>query len=164
MSAPAKNVIVYVEDNSGDSLLLREALIEASPTTELLVIDNGQKALHYFEVKARARDLPPPHCILLDDNLPMVTGIDLIKFIRSNDAFQCTPVFIFAAPSKYADVRAVVDISPDSFLRKPTDWDQFRLLADTLVQGAWLADHAPHALPEAAIAPPPPLRHDPVRE
>ena len=56
--------IVYVEDNSGDALLLEEALREKGHATHLLVIDNGEKALRYFEIKDKARDLPPPHCIL----------------------------------------------------------------------------------------------------
>lgn len=160
MTTRHKPVIVYVEDNSGDALLLHEAFIDRDHDVELLTIEKGDKALHYFQVKARARDLPPPHCILLDDHLPMVTGVELVKFIRGSDAFAHTPVFIFAQAQDYADMKSVVDISPDSFLKKPQEWDQFIMLADTLARGAWLSNQAktPPTNPEPLVAPPEELK------
>nr|MBA2482340.1 hypothetical protein [Planctomycetota bacterium] len=95
---------------------------------------------------------------LLDSHLPMVTGIELVTFIRRSDAFDHTPVFIFASPKDYADVTAAVDIAPDSFLKKPVEWDHFRLLADTLMRGAWRSVEAPTKLPEADVAPDPVLK------
>lgn len=158
MTHAHKPVIVYVEDNSGDALLLREALLDREHDAELLIIENGEKAMHYFQIKAEAADLPPPHCILLDARLPMVTGIELIKFIRSSDAFDRTPVFIFASPRDYEDVSAKVDISPDSFLKKPSGWEQFKLLADTLMRGAKISEEESVDEPEAAAQPHPELR------
>jgi len=83
--------IVYVEDNKGDAVLLEEALRERGHEVELVIIDKGDKALHYFKVKDSAADLPPPHCILLDSNLPLVTGAQLIKFVRNSAIFNQTP-------------------------------------------------------------------------
>jgi two-component system, response regulator len=161
MATAAKPVIVYVEDNSGDALLLREAFVDRGHEVELLIIEHGEKALHYFGIKARARDLPPPHCILLDDHLPMVTGIQLISFLRRHDAFERTPVFIFASPKEYVAETNAVDISPDSFLKKPSEWDQFCDLADTLMRGAWLSEQPSEAArrPEELASPPLHLRH-----
>ena len=85
--------IVYVEDNAGDSLILEEALREGGHRIQLMVIDNGAKALNYFRLKSTAKDLPPPHCILLDTCLPAVTGAGILKFIRGNEVFNDTPVY-----------------------------------------------------------------------
>jgi two-component system, response regulator len=161
MATQHKPVIIYVEDNSGDALLLREALIQGRHEVELLIIESGDKALHYFQVKCHARDVPPPHCILLDAHLPMVTGIELVKFIRRCSTFDQTPVFLFAAPKDCADVQEAVDISPDSFLKKPTEWDHFILLAETLMRGAQQNGHAPVDEPEKDAAPPAELRQIP---
>lgn len=128
--------IVYVEDNSGDARLLEEALRERGHRTQLLVIEKGDKALRYFEVKESARDVPPPHCILLDSRLPIVTGAQLISFIRHSTCFDRTPVYIFASPSEYADIIESVPVSSDSFLTKPDTWQQFLLLADLLMASA----------------------------
>ena len=95
--------IVYVEDNAGDALLLEEALREGNHAAQLLVIERGDKALHYFKVKESARDLPPPHCILLDAHLPIITGAQLLRFIRSSRVYDDTPVYIFASEEEYTN-------------------------------------------------------------
>lgn len=128
--------IVYVEDNAGDAVLLEEALRERGHATQLLVIEKGDKALHYFEVKASARDLPPPHCILLDSHLPMVTGSQLLRFIRGSDAYVHTPVYIFADMTGYQDLLHAGIVSRDSFISKPSDWQQFLELANLLMRSA----------------------------
>src|SRR3954462_10206244 len=107
--------IVYVEDNAGDALLLEEALRERGHATQLLVIEKGDKALRYFQVKESARDLPPPHCILLDAHLPIVTGAQLLRFIRGSRVYDDTPVYIFAAETEYRDILTSKVVSKESF-------------------------------------------------
>lgn len=128
--------IIYVEDNAGDATLLEEALRDRGHATHLLVIERGDRALHYFEVKAQARDLPPPHCILLDKFLPFITGSQLLRFIRSSPAFNHTPVYFFGPHEEYADLLQDGSLSRDNFLTKPTSWNDFRKLADLLMRSA----------------------------
>ena len=128
--------IVYVEDNAGDALLLEEALRERGHATQLLVIETGSKALRYFEVKASARDLPPPHCILLDSNLPAVTGGELLRFIRGSRAYDDTPVYIFASETEYKDIVVAKVVSKESFITKSNTWPGFLELADLLMRSA----------------------------
>jgi CheY-like chemotaxis protein len=128
--------IIYVEDNHGDALLLREALLERKHQVNLVIIENGAKALHYFEIKAKVRDIPPPHCILLDTHLPIVTGLQLISFIRGTAGYNDTPVYIFASESDYAALRATIVVSKESFLIKPNTWERFLDLADLLMKSA----------------------------
>ncbi|MBA3686185.1 MAG: response regulator [Planctomycetes bacterium] len=128
--------IVYVEDNSGDAMLLEEALREGGHAAQLLVIEKGDKALRYFTVKASARDLPPPHCILLDAYLPIVTGAQLLRFLRGSSAFDDTPVYIFSAEREYADILETGIVSKESFITKSTTWDGFLALANLLMRSA----------------------------
>ena len=128
--------IVYVEDNEGDALLLEEALRARGHASQLLVIDRGDQALHYFEVKESAKDVPPPHCILLDSHLPMVTGTELLRFVRGCRSFDQTPVYIFSAKTGYLDAIRTGMVSDDCFLTKPRLWDGFLLLADHLMRSA----------------------------
>jgi CheY-like chemotaxis protein len=128
--------IVYVEDNAGDALLLEEALRESGHATQLLVIEKGDRALRYFQIKESARDLPPPHCILLDAHLPIVTGSELLRFLRGSRVYDDTPVYIFAAEKEYADIIAANVVSKESFLTKSTTWDGFLQLANLLMQSA----------------------------
>ncbi len=128
--------IVYVEDNAGDALLLEEALRERGHATQLLVIAKGDKALRYFEIKESARDLPPPHCILLDAHLPMITGAQLLRFIRGSRVYDDTPVYIFAAEKEYEDLLLANVVSKESFITKANSWAGFLQLADLLMRSA----------------------------
>ncbi len=128
--------IVYVEDNAGDALLLEEALREAGHRAQLLVIEKGDKALRYFQIKESARDLPPPHCILLDAHLPIVTGAELLRFIRGSTVYDDTPVYIFAAEKEYQDIVKSNMVSKESFITKSSSWAGFLELANLLMRSA----------------------------
>ena len=128
--------IVYVEDNAGDALVLEEALRMGGHRIQLMVIDNGAKALNYFKLKSTAKDLPPPHCILLDTYLPVVTGAEILKFIRGNSAFNDTPVYIFSPPQQYSSYLQDTVVSKESFLTKPETWEGFLALAKLITRSA----------------------------
>jgi DNA-binding response OmpR family regulator len=128
--------IVYVEDNAGDAVLLEEALREQGHACQLLVIETGDKALHYFNIKKSEDNLPPPHCILLDDYLPHVTGAQLLRFIRSSKVYDDTPVYILAAETGYEDLLLANIVSKESFITKPGSWEGFIQLADMLMSCA----------------------------
>ena len=129
-------VIVYVEDNSGDALLLQEALNQCGHPSILTIIEDGAKALHYFEVKASAHDVPPPHCVLLDTYLPAVTGIELLRFLRGCPLFTDTPVYIFSSKRDYLALIKDTVVSDESFLSKPTLWKGYLELANLLMRSA----------------------------
>jgi len=128
--------IVYVEDNAGDAILLGEALRERGHAAQLLVIERGDKALHYFKIKAAEGQLPPPHCILLDSHLPCVTGAELLRFIRGSKVYDDTPVYIFAPESEYKDLLQANIVSKESFITKSSSWGGFIQLADMLMCSA----------------------------
>jgi CheY-like chemotaxis protein len=128
--------IVYVEDNAGDAVLLEEALREREHATQLIVIETGDKALHYFKIKESEGHLPPPHCILLDEFLPCVTGAQLLRFIRGSKVYDDTPVYIFAPEKEYKDLIDANIVSKESFITKSSSWDGFIQLADMLMRSA----------------------------
>ncbi|HYE05341.1 MAG TPA: response regulator, partial [Planctomycetota bacterium] len=120
----------------GDALILRETLAERGHDVELMVIEDGDKALHYFQIKAKVKEVPPPHCILLDANLPIVTGAQLLRFIRSSSAYDDTPVYIFASEAGYRDIIQSQIVSKETFLTKPESWEGFLELSDLLMESA----------------------------
>jgi len=126
--------IVYVEDNHGDAVLLGEALRLSGFDPELLLFGQGDEALHYLKVRESARDIPPPHCILLDQYVPRVNGGQLLRFIRGEAAFDATPVYLFAAEQAYADLVDARLVTKECFLTKPTTWDGFLRLAQLMMK------------------------------
>ena len=128
--------IVYVEDNAGDATLLEEAVRVTGHSLRLQVIDKGDNALRYFEIKVSARDVPPPHCILLDAHLPVVTGVQLLRYVRAHAIFDRTPVYIFATVAEYQELLKAGLIPARNFLTKPGSWDGFLQLANLMARSA----------------------------
>lgn len=126
-------VIVYVEDNRGDVELLEEAFRERNHKVSMKVFDKGDDALHYFEVRASSSDVPPPHCILLDDWIPVIMGSQLLRFLRTCAAFTDTPVYLFTPESRCKDLITDKLVSTESFLTKPGKWEELLALADLLM-------------------------------
>ncbi len=116
--------IVYVEDNIGDVLLLRQAFEECFFNVDVDVIPDGAQALRYLQVKATAKDAPPPDLILLDMRLPKVDGDELWKFIAEDPYLQGIPTFIFLS----GPVKTDLTIPQDRRLTKPAAWDGYTSL------------------------------------
>ncbi len=158
---PHLPLIVYVEDNAGDAALLEEALREGGHRVQLLVMETGDRALHYFKVKASAKDIPPPHCILLDHYVQVVTGGQLLRFLRACDLYRDTAVYLFAAMSGYRDLIDEGHVSEKSFLTKPIDWDGFVQLSNLLMRSATMSQErrkSDHLRPSPEIPAPEALR------
>jgi CheY-like chemotaxis protein len=133
--------IVYVEDSTGDAMLLEEALRLRGHAVRLQIFESGVKALHYFRIKQDARNVPPPHCILLDAQLPDLTGAQLLRFIRGSQVYDDTPVYIFAPQTgEYRDIIQSGIVSKESFIKKAISWVQFLELADLLMSSASAKD------------------------
>ncbi len=82
------------------------------------------------------RDIPPPHCILLDTHVPIVTGLQLISFLRGAEVYNDTAVYVFASEKEYAAINATSLVSAESFLKKPDNWEGFMALGDLLMKSA----------------------------
>ena len=93
--------ILLVEDDPDDVLLVREAL-EASPTIKLIHEKNGFEALNYLnELKAKA--LAKPCLIILDINMPIINGKQLLVQLKNEDFFKDIPVIVFTTSSNERD-------------------------------------------------------------
>lgn len=127
--------IVYVEDNAGDVLLLRQGFEAHFFNVNLQVIPDGEQALRYLEIKATAKDAPPPDLILLDLHLPKVDGDQLWHFILHDPYLKGIPTFIF----HHGQANSHIKVAEDHRVTKPTDWKGYLKLAERLIAAieAW---------------------------
>jgi two-component system response regulator len=123
--------ILLVEDNPGDAQLVRLALAEALPSARLLVVADGEAALARL-----GEEGPPPDLMLLDLNLPRLSGHEVLAAVRaSEDApVRRLPVVVLSSSQAEADVLRSYELGASSHLAKPADVDELFALVETLAR------------------------------
>lgn len=119
----AEQRILLVEDNADDEDLALLALGQYDFPAFVDVARDGAEALDYL------LDTPshavPPTLILLDLKLPKVSGMEVLKRVRSEERTRRIPVIVLTSSSEHADVAKCYDLGANSYIRKPVDFDQF---------------------------------------
>jgi two-component system response regulator len=124
----SSKVILLIEDNPSDAGLTRRALEKARITNELVVAGDGQDALDYlWGAGAHAgRDVSElPMLTLLDLKLPRVSGLEVLRRVRSDPRTRRMPIVILTSSAEEQDVAAGYDLGVNSYIRKPVDFKQF---------------------------------------
>ena len=124
----SNKTILLIEDNSSDIELTVRALEKGRIANNLVVASDGQEALDYIfgkgEYEGRdSSDLPA--LTLLDLKLPKVSGLDVLRQIRSAPATHRMPVVILTSSREEHDMAAGYDLGVNSYIRKPVDFEHF---------------------------------------
>jgi CheY-like chemotaxis protein len=138
MSSPAP--ILHVEDNEDDQFFLKRAFAEVKIKNEIHWVEDGQKAIDYLSGTGPYADrlrYPIPCLIILDLKLPMVHGLDVLKWIRAHKEFKSTVVVIFSSSPLRNDVDMAYDAGVNSFVVKPLTGEQMIQIA-RLIKEYWL--------------------------
>ena len=98
----AAHAILLVEDNPADVEITRRALRESAAPVELIVVRDGQEAVEYLlrQGSHAAAAWRPPDLILLDLNLPRLTGREVLERVRATDAFRSVPVVVLTTSTR----------------------------------------------------------------
>lgn len=137
--------ILLVEDNPQDEKLILRSLRKVNLANQVDVVRDGQQALDYLfrlgEFANRGgKDLPT--VVLLDIGLPRVSGLEVLKQLRSKLRTRLLPVVILTSSDEERDRLASYEDGANSFVRKPLDFTEF---AETVAQLGiyWLAVNQP---------------------
>lgn len=123
-----EKIILLVEDNPDDVELTLRALKRANICNPVVVLKDGAEALDYFNGTGlySGRDLEElPAVILLDIKLPKVSGLEVLKHIRSKSITQVIPVVILTSSKEELDVINGYKLGANSYIRKPVDFIRF---------------------------------------
>lgn len=113
--------ILVVEDNRGDSELLRSAFSGWESETNLAVVEDGEQALLYVHQVGKYAGSPRPDLILLDLNLPRRSGIEVLTAIKSDPGLQQIPVVVLTTSDRKEDVANAYRLHANSYLTKTVD-------------------------------------------
>jgi CheY-like chemotaxis protein len=137
LATPVRHTIVIVEDNPADSKMLRMALARRDPTIETVLLEDGAEAIDFFSSDAKVDGSAHCDLILLDLNLPYVSGFDVLEFLKGHPELKKTPVIVLSGSSSAADVERCYLAGANSYICKPTGLDAVFNMVEQLV-GYWL--------------------------
>ncbi len=144
------HAILLVEDNPADVKITQRALKESAVPVELIVVRDGQEAVEYLlrEGKhASSEGWRGPDLILLDLNLPRLSGLEVLQRIRATPALRAVPVVVLTTSRRPEDVQAMYAAGANTYIEKPQDFARFAQVLH-VIQRYWL---------DTALLPPLPL-------
>jgi two-component system response regulator len=109
--------VLYVEDNEDYAQFVRRAFSKIDTTLSCHSFTDGIDALNYFESNQDKQKCAK--LILLDIDLPGISGIELLKKIRAKPKLKYIPVIMFSTSDSTADVVSSYDNGANAYLVKP---------------------------------------------
>lgn len=125
MIKEASVLILLAEDNRGDVGLILHALQEYQVDHELLVVDDGEKAIKYIELAECDDSIRCPDLILLDLNLPKKDGEQVLTRVRISHKCAAIPVVILTSSDSPQDRAMAERLGATKFFHKPSDLEEF---------------------------------------
>lgn len=117
--------ILQVEDTLSDAQMTAYALEAGEISHSMYVVTDGSQAMDFLKRRGQYRDAPRPDLILLDLELPMLSGNDVLEFIKSDDHFKAIPVIIFSTRDTAESKAHAYELHANSYVVKPTDMATF---------------------------------------
>lgn len=120
-----KFLVLLVEDNPGDVLLTSEALQESNYLIEMEVVSNGKEGVDYIFKTGKYQNKQTPDVVLLDINLPLKNGHEVLREIKANDSTRDVPVIMLTTSSVQEDILSSYQEQASSYIVKPAEADHF---------------------------------------
>ena len=121
-------MILLVEDNPDDEALTIRALQKNNILNTVVVARDGAEALDFFHGTGKHAGRDPsvlPELVLLDLNLPKLSGLEVLKRVREDARTKLLPVVILTTSNEDRDKISSYTLGANSFIRKPVDFQQF---------------------------------------
>ena len=113
--------ILLVEDNPGDSRLIKEVFKEGKVVNSLRIAKDGIEALSMLTDPS----VDLPDLILLDLNLPRKRGLEVLEEIKVNPDLKRIPVVVLTTSADENDILTSYDLHASAYLTKPVDLNEF---------------------------------------
>jgi chemotaxis family two-component system response regulator Rcp1 len=117
--------VLLVEDDPGDVLIAQEALRAGDVNSNLEIVSDGVEAMAYLRRENGYADAVRPDLILLDLNLPRMSGHEVLAQVKSDPALRSIPVIVLTTSSALEDVSRSYDQHANVYVTKPVDFDHF---------------------------------------
>ncbi|NJK41088.1 MAG: response regulator [Acaryochloridaceae cyanobacterium SU_2_1] len=128
--------ILLVEDNPGDVFLINRILETSTLHYRLHHVEDGQAATEFLRHQGQYDQAPNPHLILLDLNLPLKDGRQILADIKSDPDLLHIPVIVLSTSSAPQDIEDSYQLQADFYLTKPLSLPELALKSQQ-IQDFW---------------------------
>jgi CheY-like chemotaxis protein len=121
-----RQTILLVDDSDDDRILMQDALKQAQCNLPLQEARDGEEAIAYLKGEGSYGDrkkFPLPVVMLLDLNMPKLSGFDVLAWVRLQPGLKRLAIIILTASMRGEDVERAFDLGATSFLVKPSNLD-----------------------------------------
>ena len=129
--------ILLVEDNEGDILLTLDAFEESKFHTKVSVARNGREALDFLKKQGEYSKVHKPDLILLDINIPIFNGHEVLEEIKQDEDLKKIPVIMLTTSSNQIDIDKAYSNYCNSYIQKPLEMEEF-MKAVLKIEEFWL--------------------------
>ena len=120
--------IVLVEDDPDHADLITEVLVEGDTETEIILVQDGMAAVDYFHelgIEWNGRIDCKIMLVILDLNLPKVSGMEVLKLLKKNSKYNKIPVVVLSTSSDQRTIDEVYKNGANGYFVKPSSYEEF---------------------------------------
>jgi CheY-like chemotaxis protein len=125
MSDPV--TIIMIEDDEGHARLIERNIRRSGVNNQIIPFTNGTEAVSYLLGKdgTAVEHEGKPLLILLDLNLPDMTGIDILKRVKENKYLKATPVVVLTTTDDSQEIKRCYELGCNVYITKPVNYESF---------------------------------------
>ncbi|MFN2438624.1 MAG: response regulator [Chitinophagaceae bacterium] len=128
---PPKNIVLYADDDIDDLQLAQDAFLQYADNVKVVTVKDGVEALSYL--KNLAEFDPIPCLIILDINMPRMSGKEALLSIRQMKRFESVPIILFTTSNQPHD-KEFAHRHKAGFITKPIDARQMSVITDSFIE------------------------------
>ncbi|MFC5412939.1 response regulator [Larkinella bovis] len=122
-----RQVIAVVDDDEDDLFLIQEAFKSCLKEEKVLIASSGADLLSRLET---ARTLPS--FLLLDLNMPQMSGFEVLERLRADRRYNLMPVLIFSTSNAQPDIDRAYELGANSYVKKPSSFADYKSVVEDL--------------------------------
>jgi CheY-like chemotaxis protein len=127
-----KSRVLVVEDNDADVFLLREAISSYNLCVELQVIENGALAIAYIEGTDEDPAAQAPNLCLLDMNLPLKGGTEVLQCLRKSKKLADVPAIVMTSSKSKDEREEILRLGASAYFHKPINYGEFMNIGELM--------------------------------
>lgn len=134
--------ILFIEDDCAHAKLMYISFTKHCSECEIIHLKDGQEAIDWLENAKLGNPEDLPRLILLDLNIPILNGIEVLKKIKKDELLKLLPVVILTTSNSNTDIKTCYEENANSYLVKPIIYNEYSTMMKKIKE-YWMDESMP---------------------